>query len=110
MDIGEANTSSNKPHASTRQHTEHGANENTGVDSNHILKEIREGNQKLAPQLDSKVLEINKAITNQDKTINGLVMTVTETENHVSMAEDTQCFNSTSRTTAYFKKLTNSKS
>ncbi|CAK6974575.1 zinc finger protein [Scomber scombrus] len=53
------------------------------------FSEIREGNQRLATQLDSKLTEINDSITNLDKTINGLVTRVTEAENRISDVEDT---------------------
>lgn len=87
MDIENANASSSHPHANSNQHG--GGKENTGEGLTHILREIREGNQKLAAQLDFKMTEINNAITNLDKTINGLVTRVTEAENRISAAEDT---------------------
>lgn len=89
MDAKDANASSSHSHANIR-HDEHGeGKENPGESSTHILREIREGNQKLATQLDSKLTEINNAITNLDKTIKGLVKRVTEAENRISEAEDT---------------------
>lgn len=42
-----------------------------------VLREIREGNQKLATQLDSKLTEIVNAIISLDKTMTGLVIRVT---------------------------------
>lgn len=86
MDVENANASSSHPHANSNRHG--GGKENTGEGSTHILREIREGNQKLAAQLDFKMTEINNAITNLDKTINGLVTRVTEAENRISTAED----------------------
>lgn len=88
MDAQNAKASSSHPQSSTR-HDEHGEErENSGESSAHILREIREGNQKLATQLDSKLTEINNAITKLDKTMNCLVTRVTQAENRISDAED----------------------
>lgn len=89
METQDAKASSKQPHASTRD-DEHGEEEETpGESFTHILREIREGNQRLATQIDSKLTEVNNAITSLDKTINGLVTRVSEAENRISNAEDT---------------------
>jgi len=81
MDAKDTKASSSRPQASTR-HGEHGEDGgNPGENSTHILREIREGNQKLAAQLDSKLTEINNVVTNLNKTMSGLVTRVTQAEN-----------------------------
>lgn len=89
MDTRDAIASPSHLHANL-QHDEHGEGKGNPDESlAHILREIQEGNQRLAAQLDSKLTEVNNAITNLDKTITGLVTKVTEAENRISVAEDT---------------------